>query len=156
MYLFFHRVKFYSCKIFFILFLFLVLYFLHDNFYKQSFNVFVIWKAWPVAYTCLLLLFIWLYYCIITCIAGRGYVAVVKAACLKSRRSNPTLAFKFQRNKMLLPRSLVNIQYCWEPSWLRGSVLGLRSPGLEFRILCLEGNVILFISPSSRGSPGPI
>ena len=36
-----------------------------------------------------------------------------------------------------------------------GSVLGLRPPGLEFRILCLEGSVILIISPSSGGSPGP-
>ena len=30
------------------------------------------------------------------------------------------------------------------------------APGLEFRILCLEGSVISFISPSSGGSPGPI
>ena len=29
-------------------------------------------------------------------------------------------------------------QYCGEPPWPRGSVLGLRPPGLEFRILCLE------------------
>ena len=29
--------------------------------------------------------------------------------------SNPTLAVKFQRNKMFLPRSLVKIQYCGEP-----------------------------------------
>ena len=29
-------------------------------------------------------------------------------------------------------------QYCGEPSWPRGSVLGLRPPGLEFRILCLD------------------
>ena len=28
--------------------------------------------------------------------------------------SNPALAFKFQRNKMFLPCSLVNIQYCGE------------------------------------------
>ena len=32
---------------------------------------------------------------------------------------------------------------------------GLRPPGLEFRILCLEGSVISSISPFSRGSPGP-
>ena len=40
----------------------------------------------------------------------------------------------------------------------RGSVLGLRLPGLESRIffLCLEGGVILFISPSSGSSPGPV
>ena len=36
-------------------------------------------------------------------------------ACLESRRSrvqSPALAFKFQRNKMFLPCSLVNIHYC--------------------------------------------
>ena len=35
------------------------------------------------------------------------------------------------------------------------SVLGLRPPGLEFRILCLEDSVISIISPCSGGSPGP-
>ena len=35
-------------------------------------------------------------------------------------------------------------------------MLGLRPPGLEFRILCLEGSVISIISPSSGGSPGPV
>ena len=44
-------------------------------------------------------------------------------------------------------------QYCGEPPWPRGSVLGLRPPGLEFRILCLEDSVISIISPSSGGSP---
>ena len=44
-------------------------------------------------------------------------------------------------------------QYCGEPPWPRGSVLGLRSPVLEFRILCLEDSVI---SPSSGGSSGPV
>ena len=33
------------------------------------------------------------------------------------------------------------------------SVLGLRPPGFEFRILCLKGSII---SPSSGGYPGPI
>ena len=46
--------------------------------------------------------------------------------------SNPTLAFKFQRNKMFLPRSLSKIKYCWEPPWSRGSVLSLRTPGSYF------------------------
>ena len=35
-------------------------------------------------------------------------------------------------------------------------VLGLRPPGFEFRILCLEGSVFSLISPSSGGSPGTI
>ena len=47
-------------------------------------------------------------------------------------------------------------QYCGEPPWPRGSVLGLRPPGLELRILCLEDSVISIISPSSGGSPGPV
>ena len=56
--------------------------------------------------------------------------------------SNPTLAIKFQRNKMVLPHLLVKIKYCGEPPWLKGNVLDLRSTGLKFRILCLIGNVI--------------
>ena len=65
--------------------------------------------------------------------------AVVKAACLESRRSR------------VLSLALTSRQ--------RGSVvvlgpLGLE-PGLEFRILCPEGSVISFISPSS-GFPDPI
>ena len=47
-------------------------------------------------------------------------------------------------------------QYCGEPPWPRGSLLGLRPPGLEFRILCLEDSVISIISQSSGGSPGPV
>ena len=35
-------------------------------------------------------------------------------------------------------------------------IIGLRPPGLEFRILCLEDSVISIISPSSGGSPGPV
>ena len=70
--------------------------------------------------------------------------------------SGPALAFKFQRNEMFIPRSLVKIQYCEEPPWPRGRVLGLGPPGLEFRILYLEGSGISFISPFSRGSPGRV
>ena len=33
-----------------------------------------------------------------------------------------------------------------EPPWPRGSVLGLRLPGFEFQILCLEGSVISHVS----------
>ena len=58
--------------------------------------------------------------------------------------SNPTVAFKFQRNKNFLPRSLVKFSYCGEPLWPKGSVLGLRPTGLEFQILCLEGSVIIY------------
>ena len=60
-------------------------------------------------------------------LVGGGPGAVVKAACLEKQAacsnagsniivgSNTTLVFKFQRNKMFLPCSLVNIQYCGEP-----------------------------------------
>ena len=68
----------------------------------------------------------------------------------------PTLALAFELQKKNLPRSLVKIQYCGEPPWPRGSVLSLRPPGLAFRILCLEGSVISFISSFSGGSPGPV
>ena len=47
------------------------------------------------------------------------------------------------------------LQYCGEPPWPRCSVLGLEPPWLEFRIMCLEGSVISFISPSSGGSLDP-
>ena len=36
--------------------------------------------------------------------------------------SSPALAFKFQRNNMFLPCSLVEIQYCSEPPWQRALV----------------------------------
>ena len=78
--------------------------------------------------------------------------AVVKATWKwEIAGSNPTLAFKSQRNKMFLPRSLVKI--LWGASGTK-SVFGLRPPGLEFWIMWLEGSVISFISPYSRGSPG--
>ena len=62
----------------------------------------------------------------------------------------------FERNKNVSSPSTCESQYCGEPPWPRGSVLGLRPPGLEFRILCLEDSVISIISPSSGGSPGPV
>ena len=63
--------------------------------------------------------------------------------------STPTLAFKFQRNKMFLPCSLAKIKYCGKFPLPKGSQLSLRLLGLKFRILSLEGSVISFISPSS-------
>ena len=63
------------------------------------------------------------------------------AVCLLGKSeipgSTPALAFKFQRNKMFLPCSLIKIRYCGEPPWPRGSVLGLRPPGLEFHHLTI-------------------
>ena len=89
---------------------------------------------------------------------------VVKAACLeklpawkvRDRGLEPHSGFQVQRNKMFLPRLLVKIQYCGEPLCPKDSVLGLRPPGLEFRIMCLDHSVISFMSPSSASSPGPV
>ena len=86
---------------------------------------------------------------------GGGPGAVAKAACLESGRSRGRAAFKFPRNEMFFLRSFVNIQFCVNPPCPNGSVLGFRPQGREFRILCLEGIVISFISPSTWGSPGP-
>ena len=69
------------------------------------------------------------------------------------RGFEPHSGLQVSKKKMFLPRSLVKIQYCGEPPWPRGSVLGGRPPGLECRILCLESSVISFTSPSSGGSP---
>ena len=83
-------------------------------------------------------------------------VSWLKLPARKVSGSSPALVFKFQRNKMFLPCSLMKIKYCGEPPWPRGSVLDLRPPGLEFRILCLEGSVIWFISPFSGSYSCPI
>ena len=91
---------------------------------------------------------------------GDGFPgAAIKPAWLESRRSLVRTSLwpsKFKRNKKILPRSLAKIQYCGEHTWPRGSVLGLRPPRLEFRILRLEDSVISIISPPSGGSPGPV
>ena len=86
---------------------------------------------------------------------GRGPWCSGQSCLLgKSEVAGPPTAldFKFQRHKMFLSHSHVNIQYCGEPPLPRSSVLGIKQPGLEFRILCLEGSVI---SPSSEGSSAP-
>ena len=70
--------------------------------------------------------------------------------------SSPALAFKYQRNKRFLARSLDSILWGASVTDSRGNVLGLRTPGLEYPILCQEGSVISFISPSSAGSAGPV
>ena len=49
---------------------------------------------------------------------------------------------KFQRNKMFLTCSFVNIKYCGKPPWPRSSELDLRPPRFEFCMLCLRGNVM--------------
>ena len=83
---------------------------------------------------------------------GSGY-----HRCLSRQSSGfGSRARRFERNKHVSSLSTYKPQYCGEPPSPRGSVLGLRPLGLEFRILCLEDSVISFISPSSGGSPGPV
>ena len=86
---------------------------------------------------------------------GSRVVASTAAFHARVRGSVPGLGGLKETNYVSSP-STCGSQYCGEPPWPRGSVLGLRPSGLEFRILCLEDSVISIISPSSGGSPGPV
>ena len=92
-----------------------------------------------------------------TRVEGGGPRVVVSIAALHARvrGSVPGLG-GLKETKTVSPPSTCKSQYCGEPPWPRGSVLGLRPPGLEFRILCLEDSVMSIISPSSGGSPGAV
>ena len=82
-------------------------------------------------------------------------VVSIAAVHARVRGSVPGLG-GLKETKHVSSPSTCESQYCGEPPWPRGSVLGLRPPGLQFRILCLEDSVISIISPSSGGSPGPV
>ena len=88
---------------------------------------------------------------------GGGPRVVVSTAALHARvrGSVPGLG-GLKETKNVSSPSTCESQYCGEPPWPRGSVLGLRRPRFEFRILCLEDSGISIISPSSGGSPGPV
>ena len=88
---------------------------------------------------------------------GGGPRVVVSTAAFHARvrGSVPGLS-GLKETKNVSSPSTCESQYCGEPPWPRGNVLGLRPPGLEFRTLCLEDSVISIISPSSGGSPGPV
>ena len=91
-----------------------------------------------------------------TCDLGGGPRVVVSTAAFHARvRGSVPGIGGLKETKNASSPSTCESQYCGEPPWPRGSVLGLRPPGLEFRILCLEDSVISIISPSSGGSPGP-
>ena len=94
---------------------------------------------------------------LLLCRKGGGPRVVVSTAAFHARvrGSVPGLG-GLKETKNVSSPSTCESQYCGEPPWPRGSVLGLRPPGLEFRILCLEDSVISIISPSSGGSPGPV
>ena len=70
-------------------------------------------------------------------------------ACLESWRSRVIQVSKKQNVSFLIT---CKYSILWGPG-PRGSELGFRPPGFEFRIMCLEGSVISFIS---EGSPSPV
>ena len=77
---------------------------------------------------------------------GRGHCCSGWSCLLRKSDitgSNPALPSKFQRNT--ISSWLAKNQYCGEPPWPRGSVLGLWPPGLEFRVPFLEDSVTSFI-----------
>ena len=84
-----------------------------------------------------------------------GPRVVVNTAAFHAR-ARGSVPGGLKEKKLVSSLSTCETQYFREPPLPRGSVLGLRPPGLEFRILCLEDSVISFISPSSGGSPGPV
>ena len=76
---------------------------------------------------------------------GEGPRLVVSTVAFHARvRGSVPGIGGLKETKMFLPTC--KTQYCGKPLWPRGSVLGLRPPGLEFRILCLEDSLISFIT----------
>ena len=88
---------------------------------------------------------------------GGGPRVVISTAVFHARvRSSVPGLGGLKETKNVYSPSTCESQYCGEPLWPRGIVLGLRPPGLEFRILCLEDSVISMFSPSSGGTLGPV
>ena len=77
-------------------------------------------------------------------VQGGGLGAVVKTACLESRKSGVRAP--------LWPSSFKE-KICFFPLTCKYSILWGSSVTEKFRILFLEGSVISFTSPSSGGSP---
>ena len=85
---------------------------------------------------------------------GGGPRVVVSTAAFHARVRGSVPGFGgLKETKMFLPHPRVKVSIVG--SLRAPGVLGVRPPGLEFRILCLEDSVISIISPSSGGSPGP-
>ena len=77
---------------------------------------------------------------------GGGPRVVISTAAFHARvRGSVSGLGGLKETKYVSPPSTCESQYCGELPWPRGSVLGLRPPGLELRVLCLEDSVI---SPS--------
>ena len=87
---------------------------------------------------------------------GRGPRVVVSTAAFQARVRGSIPGLGGLKEINVSSPSTCESQYCEETQWLRGSVLGLRPPGLEFRIMCLEDSVISIISPYSGASPSPV
>ena len=84
------------------------------------------------------------------CVGGGPRVVVSTAAFhARVRGSVPGLG-GLKETKNVSSPSTCESQYCGESLWPRGSVLGLRPPGLEFRILCLGDSVISIILPAQE------
>ena len=76
-------------------------------------------------------------------VKGGGPRVVVSTAVFHARvrGSVPGLGVLKETKNVSSP-STCESQYCGEPPWPRGSVLGLRLPGLEFWILCLHLTIL--------------
>ena len=97
-----------------------------------------------------------LYWYVFIYTLGGGPRVVVSTAAFHASSGFGSRSRRFERSKNVSSPSTCESQFCGKPPWPRGSVLGLRPPGIVFRILCLEDSVISIISPSSGGSPGPV
>ena len=86
---------------------------------------------------------------------GPRVVTSTAAFHARVRGSFPGLG-GLKETKMFLPHPLVKLSIARSLRDRERKGARPQTPGLEFRILYLEGSVIPLISPSSGGSPGPI
>ena len=86
---------------------------------------------------------------------GPGVVVSTADSHARVRGSIPGLG-GLKETEMFLPHPRVKVSIVGNLRDREVALLGLRPPGLEFRILCLEDSVISIISTSSGGSPGPV
>ena len=84
--------------------------------------------------------------CLDKCHSQRQMTQLCPDKC-HSQRQNSQHYHDYQRQMSQTPDKCQSSLFHWLVQLPRGSVLGLRPPGLEFRILCLEDSVISIISP---------
>ena len=88
----------------------------------------------------------------LVCVKGRGPDAVVKLPAWKAIDRGLSLALAYSGFKGTTVSSLLNrFSIVWNP---RDREVACSTS--EFRVLCLDVDVITFISPSSGGFPGPV